>query len=47
MICEENLRPFCSGFKYCSEQWPKRWEHCEEVERDHFKKFEVANIYNF
>jgi histone-lysine N-methyltransferase SETMAR len=26
-------------FKNCFEQWPKRWEHCKELERYYFEKF--------
>jgi hypothetical protein len=26
-------------FKNWFEQWPKRWEHCKELEGDYFEKF--------
>jgi hypothetical protein len=26
-------------FKNCFEQWPKRWQHCEELEGDYFVTF--------
>jgi hypothetical protein len=25
--------------KNCSQQWPKSWEHCKELEGDYFEKF--------
>jgi histone-lysine N-methyltransferase SETMAR len=31
-------------FKNCFEQWPKHWEHYEELEGDYFEKFSFANI---
>jgi hypothetical protein len=32
-------------FKNCFEQWPKRQEHCKELEGDYFEKFYVANTH--
>jgi hypothetical protein len=31
------------GFKTILKQWPKRWEHCKELDGDYFEKVYVAN----
>jgi hypothetical protein len=32
-----------SAKKKCFEQWPKRWEHCKELQRNYFEKFSLTH----
>jgi hypothetical protein len=43
----ENIKPsvkkimtdiLIQDIKNCSEQWPKHWEHCKELEGEYFEK---------